>query len=1064
MTIKQLYTADLIGRNPGFTFVDTVIGSETKVEFKDVGLNVVAEGTKLDVNDAYTFIRRQVGILDDVVAVITQDERDALTSTALGQEIFVSDLGQNQIFDGTVWVFVSDALSSNFKNINERDTYFAINFGRLEDNFPITVNQGNAVTTFTWNGGDFPTSYDNQGWEESSLNAGPGSLVLGDDGLKLSSAANNVFIENAYGVGAVPLVVEFDASGSSPLTAPLFGASSLQSITSVFNQVLTAPQTMQFGPNTAGASVTAFQIRPATVGRLRIQAFAGTLETDPVILDERISITVPDITTTLLVTLSNPLIFKIGDENLVKFSNVDMRGGLQTSGDFDTQTVPYIDIDFALVTEESLESTPGGSDTQVQFNNNGSFDGISGITTDGINLDVSGRIDGNGVGGDLTLRAGSNSPVGGEVVVQGGGASTTGGGVRFEGGLGGVNGGPLNFVGGEGPDGSGGSLFFNGGNGGVDDGSGAGGSQTFMGGEGGFDSGNGGDLDFVSGIAHGFGSISGSITLDIGASTGGGPIGDVLIVPTRGSVGIGSATVDNSAILELTSASQGFLPPRMTTAEKLAIPSPATGLEVFDITLNRPEFFEGVWSSGLGGNVSTSDTLTTNFVIIGKGTADIGAATDDDVAGFFTSADGAIVEILAKNNSAIGYTLQKNGGGFVGQFIYDDLNDVTDLFMEGATNNIQATNPLIISTTSGDILTVTGTYTDDTTPLVLFDNTSGTNGATFNLFVGDRASPEFNVTAQAGDLYVTSATTADMYFNVTAGSNNDGWRKVFRDGTNEAEMETGTASFIQYTWFASAGLQPFNQRWNELGTTLTIDYGRVTEVESTVAYTHNATTTYDLNTTGAYTLNAASTATIDMSGGDPLALTGTFTDDADPVITVDNTSGTNGVSVSEFQGTQNPNGVISGSPGDTYTRKDGLDSTRYMHITGTIWRNMAAPAPIYFGATDIGTTITTRFLLPGSGYKTATTTVIENIVPEGLLRNMYIYQNVLGVGSFVVYEIFHNGVGTGISAPVDPTTTLSSNTAFTLGVSAGDTISIAVRKSLAITTSPQDIVVFLEFF
>lgn len=54
-----------------------------------------------------------------------------------------------------------------------------------------------------------------------------------------------------------------------------------------------------------------------------------------------------------------------------------------------------------------------------------------------------------------------------------------------------------------------------------------------------------------------------------------------------GTIGVGTSTADVSAVLDLTSTTLGFLPPRMTTAEKNAIGTPADGLVVFDITLQK---------------------------------------------------------------------------------------------------------------------------------------------------------------------------------------------------------------------------------------------------------------------------------------------------------------------------------------------------------------------------------------------------------------------------------------------------------------------------------------------
>jgi hypothetical protein len=49
----------------------------------------------------------------------------------------------------------------------------------------------------------------------------------------------------------------------------------------------------------------------------------------------------------------------------------------------------------------------------------------------------------------------------------------------------------------------------------------------------------------------------------------------------------GDTVRDASSIVEMESTTQGFLPPRMTTTQKNAISTPATGLVVYDSTLNK---------------------------------------------------------------------------------------------------------------------------------------------------------------------------------------------------------------------------------------------------------------------------------------------------------------------------------------------------------------------------------------------------------------------------------------------------------------------------------------------
>lgn len=71
-------------------------------------------------------------------------------------------------------------------------------------------------------------------------------------------------------------------------------------------------------------------------------------------------------------------------------------------------------------------------------------------------------------------------------------------------------------------------------------------------------------------------------------------VGKVLIEPTD------TGSNSDSSILEVNSSTLGSMPlPRMTTTQKNAIVSPATGLFVFDTTTNRPEYFNGSFFQGL---------------------------------------------------------------------------------------------------------------------------------------------------------------------------------------------------------------------------------------------------------------------------------------------------------------------------------------------------------------------------------------------------------------------------------------------------------------------------------
>jgi len=63
-----------------------------------------------------------------------------------------------------------------------------------------------------------------------------------------------------------------------------------------------------------------------------------------------------------------------------------------------------------------------------------------------------------------------------------------------------------------------------------------------------------------------------------------------------GNVGFGTTSTNASAKVQIDSTTQGFLPPRLTSAQRTAISSPAAGLCVFDTDLQNLCFFrDGVW-------------------------------------------------------------------------------------------------------------------------------------------------------------------------------------------------------------------------------------------------------------------------------------------------------------------------------------------------------------------------------------------------------------------------------------------------------------------------------------
>lgn len=98
-----------------------------------------------------------------------------------------------------------------------------------------------------------------------------------------------------------------------------------------------------------------------------------------------------------------------------------------------------------------------------------------------------------------------------------------------------------------------------------------------------------------SGVGYGVrGVTSGSKTTGTaGYFDASGATNNYALVTDGGNVGIGTTTPVASAKMEIVSTTQGFLLPRMTTTQRDAISSPATGLMVYDTTVNKVSVYNG---------------------------------------------------------------------------------------------------------------------------------------------------------------------------------------------------------------------------------------------------------------------------------------------------------------------------------------------------------------------------------------------------------------------------------------------------------------------------------------
>ena len=129
-----------------------------------------------------------------------------------------------------------------------------------------------------------------------------------------------------------------------------------------------------------------------------------------------------------------------------------------------------------------------------------------------------------------------------------------------------------------------------------------------------------------------------------------GALNTRMYIAPGGNVGIGTWTPDASALLDLTSTAKGFLPPRVTTVQRDAIASPATGLVVYNTTTGGLNTYNGAsWVSLSGpwatGSIATS-IYNTNTGNVGIGTANPGAKLEVNASG------GPLAQLTPSWNSA----------------------------------------------------------------------------------------------------------------------------------------------------------------------------------------------------------------------------------------------------------------------------------------------------------------------------------------------------------------------------------------------------------------------------
>ena len=154
---------------------------------------------------------------------------------------------------------------------------------------------------------------------------------------------------------------------------------------------------------------------------------------------------------------------------------------------------------------------------------------------------------------------------------------------------------------------------------------------------------------------------------------------------TQNNIGIGTGAPDASAALDVTSTSKGMLIPRLTTGQRTAIASPATGLLVFDATTesfwfkSATNWVEVVDTSNNVFKKSGNNIYTTGNTHVGIGTssplydlhisqtnANIGLTdeTTGKLSGTITASDEELIINSYRHQTTPGHLILQRGNNF----------------------------------------------------------------------------------------------------------------------------------------------------------------------------------------------------------------------------------------------------------------------------------------------------------------------------------------------------------------------------------------------------------------
>jgi len=252
------------------------------------------------------------------------------------------------------------------------------------------------------------------------------------------------------------------------------------------------------------------------------------------------------------------------------------------------------------------------------------------------------------------------------------------------------------------------------------------------------------------------------------------------------SVGINNTSPAASALLDLTSTTQGLLPPRLTTTQRDAIASPANGLFIYNSTTGQFNGFQaGVWGA-IGGSAGAGITSLNGLT----------GASQTFVNSSDTNVTLGIASAGVTHTFTLGWTGTLAKTRTLGTTVYTDQGNT---FSAGA-QDFSAASSFTVPVAGGTAPTVSGRMAYDSTSNTLEYGANGVNRTVVNLSESQTLSNKTLTAPNIGDF-----TGAQHSHQNTAGGGlldvaaiGSGVFSTARGGTNTTSASYSTNGAFYY--------------------------------------------------------------------------------------------------------------------------------------------------------------------------------------------------------------------------------------------------------------------------